>query len=419
MDSDSIERSIDDDDVEAFATLMKKYDDVDDKFPMFQLHNGIYQLSDFVFYHIFYAKSLKIIKYIFDEHVDKIYLTESTWRWIRFSNDNMNNDQRLVDKILAMRIEHSLKLFSFRELDGIIFDGNLSYLKHLYDTGFDFTSISCEILVDIINEASNTADATEASDTTEATEYPVPISLIPLLEYGVSPNNLIRYESELSNVKLEYEQMPDQEVSFPLNAAITRYNDTGYKVYIDIATILLQYGADPNLDDLMFRRNRKKNKYKTALGISEYDVIDNLVIIAMRLNDSHPLELFNSIMLTKTEITPFMNNLMVASFYGYHVAVKKYLSTIANKTEINTQDDRGNTALHYAIWKSKSHHTVQYLLDAGADPFIQNNSSITPFDLLTNLPNPEKIITTILSKNPSTILHYTPRDIISLLLPYL
>ena len=68
----------------------------------------------------------------------------------------------------------------------------------------------------------------------------------------------------------------------------------------------------------------------------------------------------------------------------------KYI--IENKTEINSKDNSGNTALHLFLRnreKKTKKHEIQFLLDLKSDLNIKNKFSSTP--LLTYMNNKEKI----------------------------
>jgi ankyrin repeat protein len=57
------------------------------------------------------------------------------------------------------------------------------------------------------------------------------------------------------------------------------------------------------------------------------------------------------------------------------------LSWLVDKSNVNKQDDNGNTALHLAILAGNYPAAVQYLLDQGADPNVRNKKGQSPLHL--------------------------------------
>jgi len=52
------------------------------------------------------------------------------------------------------------------------------------------------------------------------------------------------------------------------------------------------------------------------------------------------------------------------------------------KTNINAQDSKGDTALHYALYANVSNQTIQTLILHGANPLMKNNDNQDIFELV-------------------------------------
>ena len=71
--------------------------------------------------------------------------------------------------------------------------------------------------------------------------------------------------------------------------------------------------------------------------------------------------------------------LHIAAMNGYTEIIQIILSDPL--AQINTQDQSGNTPLHYAIQNKRDDATIM-LLDAGADVRIKNNVGLSPADMM-------------------------------------
>ena len=74
-----------------------------------------------------------------------------------------------------------------------------------------------------------------------------------------------------------------------------------------------------------------------------------------------------------------MNAFMEACWENNNIRI---ISALLNVThDINFQNTNGRTALHYCCYFNKNcKGVIQFLLSSGADPFIQDNEEITPYD---------------------------------------
>ena len=85
-------------------------------------------------------------------------------------------------------------------------------------------------------------------------------------------------------------------------------------------------------------------------------------------------------------------NIKATNIYGrncFHMAaaqsniqIIQYLINVSpNDFNINLCDNYGNSALHYASFYSRDFHTVQFLLENGANKFLRNKYNETPYDI--------------------------------------
>ena len=61
-------------------------------------------------------------------------------------------------------------------------------------------------------------------------------------------------------------------------------------------------------------------------------------------------------------------------------------------SEINAQDNDGNTALHLSVLKGKNIYTRILIVTAEINPFVKNNNNETALDIAKKLKNQELII---------------------------
>lgn len=76
-------------------------------------------------------------------------------------------------------------------------------------------------------------------------------------------------------------------------------------------------------------------------------------------------------------------SLMSAAEQGDYRAVNLLLAQAEPKIDVNTQDEKGMTALHHAAGSnaSGSAQVIESLLDEGADPTIQDAEGQTPVEV--------------------------------------
>lgn len=74
-----------------------------------------------------------------------------------------------------------------------------------------------------------------------------------------------------------------------------------------------------------------------------------------------------------------------ATISGHYKIVKFYID---NGADVNIQTRYGDTALHFAIHHNRS-VILKMLLEAGADPTIQNNVQKTPIDIAKDQEKPD------------------------------
>ena len=120
----------------------------------------------------------------------------------------------------------------------------------------------------------------------------------------------------------------------------------------EIAKLLIQYGANPNLGVI------------SALFQSIFS--NQSILTKLYLANGGDPNLFQS----GTTI------LHLATFYSYFTAVQEILFTNVN---VNAKDNVGNVALHYSVYKN-NYNISQALIAKKSDPTIKSNRGKSPLD---------------------------------------
>jgi hypothetical protein len=217
-----------------------------------------------------------------------------------------------------------------------------------------------------------------------------------------------------------------------------------------LLTIFLQYGADPcktNFENVSGKRydnmgnsriidpnNSVDRTEKCALSSSKNPkatkMMETYIYLSIReewdqeydLQACSPLvdplqtsDFTDHKILDLMSVTGFTNFQAIA-YFGFHRLLTNN-NDVDIKTMLGHQDSLGNTALHYAVEYSRSLETIWLLYDLGANFYIENNSGITPFDLLSyatmyfNTGEISKLIIAILSRDPSSQFYYLIPDL--------
>lgn len=124
--------------------------------------------------------------------------------------------------------------------------------------------------------------------------------------------------------------------------------------YIEIVTLLLEAGANPNATDVLKQTPLRWAAYSNQPSITE-------LLLNFKANPNIPDDYGT---------TP----LIEAAEKGLEAVVAKLL---AYKADPNIQDDSGNTALLINIVRKGNAKITQMLLDAGANPNTQDNDGMT------------------------------------------
>lgn len=145
----------------------------------------------------------------------------------------------------------------------------------------------------------------------------------------------------------------------------------------DEAKYLIDHGADVE------RQNKGGfNAILTAIANSNITILNYIL-------QKHTIDI-NKATGPEKSLSP----LKVAVLHGNQAMLNKVLSL---NPDVNQKDQKGNTALHYAIM-AKSYDKIQALKNAGANKSISNKEMVTPFDLAKALeregnPRPYQILT--------------------------